>query len=257
MSNVIKNDLTKIVIFEAIAANVGSLLTPIGNPQNLYLFREWNIGFLEFINIMFPIFIIKFAILLLFIIFIFPSKEIEINTITTKKINIPLFIISLLFFIIFIIALNFNFIRYLIPIIFITFLIIKREIFLKMDWFLIITFILMFIDFNIIADISIIKNFINSFNLDFLNVMNISVILSQFMSNVPATIFMTKFSNNFEAIAYGANIAGSGFIFASLANIIAMRMLNNNKNYITFHKYSLPYFAISYGFILTLFQSFK
>jgi len=253
ISHVIKNDITKIIIFEAISANVGSLLTPIGNPQNLYLFREWHISFMDFINIMMPIFLIKFLILLLFAIIIFPLKKIEIKRINNNTIQLFLFIISFLFFIAFIVELNLNFVRYLTPIIIISFLFIKKEVLLEMDWFLILTFVLMFIDFNIIADINIVKNFINSFNLDFFNVMNISVILSQFISNVPAAIFMTQFSNNYEAIAYGSNIAGSGFILASLANIIAMRMLNDNKAYLTFHKFSLPYFFTSYGVILFLF----
>ena len=253
ISNVIKNDITKIIIFEAISANVGSLLTPIGNPQNLYLFREWHINFTDFINIMMPIFVIKFLILLLFVIIIFPLKKIEIKEIKKNNYQLFLFIISLLFFILFIVALNLNFVRYLIPIIIASFLFIKKEVLIEMDWFLIFTFILMFIDFNIIADIDIIKNIINSFDLNFFNVMNITIFLSQFMSNVPATIFMVQFSDNYEAIAYGSNIAGSGFVFASLANIIAMRMLNDNKAYLTFHKFSLPYFFTSYGIILFLF----
>jgi Na+/H+ antiporter NhaD/arsenite permease-like protein len=72
------------------------------------------------------------------------------------------------------------------------------------------------------------------------------------MSNVPATIFISQFSDNYQAIAYGVNLAGSGLIISSLANIIAVRFLNNSKGYIIYHKYGIPYFIISYIFVYLL-----
>ena len=250
IATIINNDVTKLVIFEAMATNVGSLLTPIGNPQNLYLFREWDISFLSFIQTMLPIFIIKFLILLFFVFINFSSNPIKISNIQIKKIDKNLFIHSIIFFILFIITLDIDMVRFLIPIITIWFFILKKEIFYSVDWFLLTTFILMFIDFNMIAKIDFIIHYINSFNLNFFNVMNLTILSSQIMSNVPATIFISKFSTNFEAIAFGANIAGSSLILASLANIIAIRMLNNSKHYLTFHKYSIPYFLTSYSIIL-------
>jgi len=250
LSNIIENDLNKLIFFEAISANVGSLLTPIGNPQNLYLFREWDISFFSFIHAMFPIFILKFIVLLIFVFIFFKNISIKINTITTMKIDKFLFISSIIFFITFIFSLEFDFVRFLIPILVIWFIFFKKDIFYSLDWFLIFTFILMFIDFSVISKIDFIKTFIESLNLDFFNTLNITIILSQIMSNVPSTIFMSNFSNDFLAIGYGANIAGSSLILASLANIIAVRMLNNPKEYLRFHKYSIPYFFVSYFVVI-------
>jgi len=250
ISKYIKNDLTTLVIFEAISANVGSLLTPIGNPQNLYIFKEWQISFIEFIDIMLPIFIINF--LLLFTLYVFPSKPLEICELKQPKIEPLLFFSGLIFFIIFIVSLELHLVRYIIPIIIIWFLIIKREIFFKFDYFLILTFILMFIDFNIISNIEVVKNLISSVELTSLNVFNLSVLFSQAMSNIPALIFMSKFSSDYQAIVYGTNVAGNGLVIASLANIIAIRMLNSKQAYINYHKYAIPYFLCSYISVLLL-----
>jgi len=252
ISKYIKNDLTTLVIFEAISANVGSLLTPIGNPQNLFIFREWNISFIEFIDIMSPIFIINFILLFLFTLYIFPSKRLEIGELEQPKKELLLFFSGLIFFIVFIISLELNFVRYIIPIIIVWFLVIKREVFFKFDYFLIFTFILMFIDFNIISDIEVVKTLISSVELTSLNVFNLSVLFSQAMSNIPALIFMSKFSSDYQAIVYGTNVAGNGLIIASLANIIAIRMLNSKQAYINYHKYAIPYFFISYISVLLL-----
>ena len=242
----LKNDISKLVFFEAMSANVGSMLTPIGNPQNLYLFREWNISFFDFIHTMFAIFIIKFIILIIFIFILFPNNKLQIINLKSKKRDYFLFFSSLLLFFTFIVALEINFVRFLIPIIILFYLFANIKVLKQFDYFLIITFMLMFIDFSIMAKIPYIKNIIDSINLDFFNTFNLSILLSEVMSNVPATIFISNFSKDYTAISYGVNIAGSSLVLASLANIIAIRMLKNNRYYLTFHKFSIPYFLISY-----------
>ncbi len=110
----------------------------------------------------------------------------------------------------------------------------------------------MFIDFEMLNRLESIKNLMNSIQMNFYNVLNISIILSQIISNVPAAIFMSHFSNNYLAIAYGTDIGGNGLLIGSLANIIALRFLKNPKAYIEFHKYSFPFFILSYLIILVI-----
>ncbi len=74
-SNQIKNNLTKLVIFEAIAVNVGSELTPFGNPQNIFLFRQMDISVIDFIEKMSIIFIPKFILLIIFVLVFFRKKS--------------------------------------------------------------------------------------------------------------------------------------------------------------------------------------
>jgi len=256
----IKNDISKFIIFEAIAVNVGSLLTPIGNPQNIFLFRNWGINFIDFIYLSFPLFLIKFFILTIFIFYTFPQKSLDIDQNKQQHIKVDksLFFLSIFLFICFIISMELNLVRYILVFIILLYFFINKEIFKKFDYFLILTFILMFIDFRIIANLEIIQNFIKSFDLNSnFTIFNISIILSQIISNVPATIFISEFSNNYQFIAYGANLAGTGFLIGSMANIIALRFYDNSKIYIDFHKFSIPFFIFSYLLFTILFTTLK
>jgi Na+/H+ antiporter NhaD/arsenite permease-like protein len=80
-----------------------------------------------------------------------------------------------------------------------------------------------------------------------------SGLISQFISNVPASVFVSKFSDNWFAITYGVNVGGNGLVFGSLANIIAMRLAKNKQIWLSYHKYSIPYFLITGGIIYVLF----
>jgi Na+/H+ antiporter NhaD/arsenite permease-like protein len=110
----------------------------------------------------------------------------------------------------------------------------------------------MFIDFGLVSRIESIQNLMHSFSHTFLNIFNASVIISQLISNVPTAIFMSNFSHDYTAIAYGVNIAGNGLLIGSLANVIALRFLHSSKVYIEFHKYSIPYFILSYLLVLLI-----
>jgi Na+/H+ antiporter NhaD/arsenite permease-like protein len=252
-SSQIKNDLTKLVIFEAIAVNVGSELTPFGNPQNIFLFRQMNIGIMDFIEKMSIVFIPQILLLIFFIYIFFSKKTLEIEIKQTQKTDKFLFVSSLFLFTAFIVSLEYSMVKYLLFVIVLFYLFTNyKNVFLKFDYFLILTFIIMFLDFGMLSRLETVRNVMHSVNMDFYNVFNISIALSQIISNVPAAIFMSNFSHNYVAIAYGVDIAGNGLLIGSLANIIALRFLKNTKAYIDFHKYSVPYFLLSYLLILAV-----
>ena len=256
LGNYIKGDLSKLIIFEAIAVNVGSLLTPIGNPQNLFLYRKWDVGFFNFIIDMLPLFLIMFVLLIIFTFLVFPDKKLSINLIEkTIKVDKLLLFSSITLFVLFVISMEMHFVRYFLIIVIVFYLLFKRQIFQKFDYILILTFVLMFIDFHIIANLKPVRDFIYKLDIDnFLTVFNLSVVFSQIMSNVPAAIFMGKFSNNYLAISYGVNLGGNGFLIGSLANVIALRFVKNSSIYLEFHKYSIPFFIVSYLLTVLLFN---
>jgi Na+/H+ antiporter NhaD/arsenite permease-like protein len=251
----LQNDLKKIIIFEAIAANTGSMLTPIGNPQNLFLWTQSKISFFHFIKMMLPPFSILFFMLIATIFLIFPTKKLQIKNYKNKyRVNKKLLIFSFSLFCLFILGTELK-IRHLSIIIFILYLIFFPRITKKTDYILLLIFILMFIDFKLISQINIIKKIFNTINPDnFKQIYLSSIGLSQIMSNVPATIFISQFTNNTKAIAYGVNIAGNGLLIGSLANIIALRFINDKKIYLHFHKYSIPFFILSALIILAIYQ---
>jgi Na+/H+ antiporter NhaD/arsenite permease-like protein len=104
----------------------------------------------------------------------------------------------------------------------------------------------MFIDFHLLTKIEIIKTISNDL-ISQIGVFNFSILLSQIISNVPATIFLSKFSNDWYSISYGVNLAGNGFIISSLANFIALRLSNTKNLFFEFHKYSFLFLAITYA----------
>ncbi len=257
------NDVSKIVIFEAIAVNAGSALTPIGNPQNLYLWHRWNISFFSFIAFLFPAVICLLLILFFFVFVAFPNTKITnvfVNSSNKSKddkkdiakaddnINVrkTLFSVSFVALIVYVISLELDFANLLLPVICIFYLFFYRRILLNVDWLLLFMFIIMFIDFHLIANIPFVNMAIEQINMQSSrDVFLFSGAISQLISNVPASIFVSKFSDNWLAIAYGVNVGGNGIVIASLANVIALRMLKNKKAWLTFHKYSIPYFLIT------------
>ncbi len=247
LGKIIKNDISKLIIFEAISVNVGSLLTPIGNPQNLFLWHKWNIGFVAFVSKMFPLFVILFVFLLIFAWFVFPNKKFHfsnnnINTLQNKR----LLYISMLFMIIYIVSLELNFSFFILPVIIVIYIIFYKNVVLKADWLLLIIFIIIFIVFHVLSTLPVILESVNKINLKSSgNVFLFSSLVSQIISNVPAGVFVSKFSTNWFAIAYGINVGGNGLVLSSLANIIALSLAAEKKIWIDFHKYSIPYSIIT------------
>jgi len=231
--------IAKLIIFQAFGANSGSMLTPIGNPQNIYLFHHFHQSFFHFIKIMSFPFFITFFILMIMIFLSFKNEKIELSV---KKIdyNKKLFLSSILLLLIFLVFFKIN----ILAITFITFiatLVINPKAFKEFDYFLILTFIFMFID---------IKYLINHYNIHITLNSNqkiylFSIFLSQIISNVPASIVTAHLFNNFKAIAWGVNIGGNGIIISSFANVIALRLFKYKRINILFHKYSIIFLLIT------------
>jgi len=252
----IKNDISKLVIFEVIAVNVGSALTPIGNPQNLFLWHKWGISFITFIIEMSPLITLLLTILLIFAWIVFPDKKINFSEVITddRMQKRVLFILSLAMLIIYVIFLEIKLVYLALLVVLISYLIFYRRVFLKVDWLLLLLFIVIFIDFHVISTIPIISGGVSKLNLHPAgNVFLFSAFISQSISNVPASVLVSKFSHNWLAIAYGVNVGGNGLAISSLANIIALRMTKTEKIWLNFHKYSIPFFLITGGITYVLF----
>ncbi len=248
----IKNDLSTAIIFVALAVNVGSTLTPIGNPQNIILWHKWNISFLQFAKFMLPPVLFSILLLVIFIIVTVPKKPISfIEKNSSSKYDEKLFALSATLLLVYLIAIDMHKITAVLAIVIFIYLFFYSDILLKTDWILLLTFCFIFIDFSIISQLPAVKNLVLNINLhQSANVYLFSALSSQIISNVPASVFVSQYSNNWLAIAYGVNVGGNGLIIGSMANIIALRMAKNPKIWLQFHKYSLTFFFISLFTIL-------
>ncbi len=252
LKDVSKNlECIKLIVFEAIAVNVGSTLTPIGNPQNIFLWHQWAISFGKFIYFMLPVEIIMVIILVAFVLTVFPSRVVDMETLPSKiVVKRKLLITSVSLLIGYLISTEFNLSFYALIGIFGIYCIIFTDVLKEIDWPLIILFVIMFIDLHLITDLSQVKTFFNSLDLkSWSNLFITGVITSQFISNVPAVLLLSKFSHNWEVISYGVNVGGNGIVIGSLANIIALRLANKKGSIKTFHKYSIPFLIISVAIV--------
>jgi len=253
METHIRGDLRKMVFFEALAVNAGSALTPIGNPQNIYIWHVWGASVLQFIIVMLPLTLFLLALLLIFAILVFPNKKMDIS-IKKKKIPVDsrLAYLSLSLIIILLLAMNLHVQLYLYPVIFIIYAFYGLKIYGRVDWLLLLIFILFFVDFTAIAKMPVVYGTLSAQPMGPLAVFVYSAVFSQFMSNVPAAILVSQFTNNYPLLLYGVSVGGNGTLIASLANLIALRFLRGRKAILEFHKYSIPYFVISFTVVAVL-----
>lgn len=246
-----KNDkyLAFTFIMQTIAANMGGMITPYGNPQNLYLYSHYNIPTNEFFGILF-IQAITVAILL-YICCAFISNE-KLTLRKKSKIIISknkLYIYTILF--VLVILTIFRVIPYIITffIVILTILITDRMRFKQVDYALLATFFVFFVFSGNIARIPVIKDFIASIVEK--NTLIAGIVSCQFISNVPTAIFLSKFTMNYRDLLIAVNIGSLGILISSLASLITLKefLKHQPKN---FGKYLIMFTLFNTLFLAVL-----
>ena len=231
-------DVLKIVIFQTLAANLGSSFTPMGNPQNLFIYSYYDLRPIDFLKITLPIVILAIVFLSILII---KDKKMKLkldlsDVIMENKKDVILF--SLLFVIILLSV--FHLIDYKITFIItiVTVLILNKRLFKEVDYSLLLTFTGFFIFIGNISTMDVVRNFmeniLNSEKSTFIS----SILASQIISNVPATMLLSGFTNHFKELLLGVNIGGTGTLIASLASVISYKIYtsefkDNNDRYLS------------------------
>ncbi len=245
--SMVENDLSKLLVLEAIAANAGSVLTPIGNPQNIFLWHKMDISFFEFIKKMLPLFSILILVLIIFTILLFKKKAIVKGKVEPLKKEKDLFYFSLILLVLFITAVQFDRTHIALPIVIVLYLIFFNKVSRRVDYLFIVLFIVVYIDMNLLYTLKGIKNLFSLFNVgNSIQVFIASTLSSQILSNVPATVLMTRFSKLLIPIAYGVNLGGCGIFLSSFANLIVLRLANKKGLLKEFHLISIPFFIICF-----------
>lgn len=243
-------DVLKIVIFQTLAANLGSSFTPMGNPQNLFIYSYYNLSPLDFFKITVPIVILAIVFLSTLILKDKKMKlKLDLSDVTIEnKRDVILF--SLLFGIILLSV--FHLIDYKITfgITIITVIILNKKLFKEIDYSLLITFIGFFIFIGNISTMDVVRSFmeniLNSEKSTFIS----SILASQVISNVPATMLLSGFTGHFKELLLGVNIGGMGTLIASLASVISYKIYTgefrekNDKYLRKFNLYNLLGLAI-------------
>lgn len=210
-----------VIVLQTIAANLGSMLTPVGNPQNLYLYSLSGMSLGGFIMLVLPYTAIAFVLL---IIANFTAKSSKVEYKSEKSsFSIKLTVFYTLMFLICMLTVA-NVLEYWITFAIVTasVIIINRKLLLKIDYSLLFTFIFFFI---FIGNMSSVEAFRNAVS----NILGgreilVSIASSQVISNVPAAVLLSGFTDNIKALIVGTNIGGLGTLIASMASLISYKI---------------------------------
>lgn len=212
--------LIPIVVLQTLAANLGSMLTPMGNPQNLYLYSLSGMSLGDFILLVLPYTVISFVLLIIFN-FSVKSSHIEYKAEKVSfSVKLALFY-AIMFLICMLTVVNILDYKICFVIITIVLLIFNRKSLLGVDYSLLMTFIFFFIFIGNMGNIEGFKNLI----LTLINgrEMIVSVAASQFMSNVPAAVLLSGFTTDYNNLIIGVNLGGLGTLIASMASLISYK----------------------------------
>ncbi len=235
-----------LVVLETVAANLGSMLTPIGNPQNLYLFSAFNMGMAEFIGAVLPYALLSLVLIVLSSL-LFDKGRIAVKSQGDKdRINrgkaavyACLFVLSLLTV--------FRVLPYGITlgITLAAVLLSDRKTLLKADYSLLLTFVFLFVFIGNLGRIeavsTLLKNIVTG------SEVLIGVAASQVFSNVPAALLLSGFTQNAADLLVGVNLGGLGTLIASMASLISFKLIA--KENIKSGRYLLVFTVVNVAFL--------
>lgn len=222
-----------VLTFENIAAIRGSLLMPFGSPQNLFLFTQSGIPAADFILMMLPLWIGSIFLLLLFILFLyrkdlheqieFDSSKVELQ-VDKSRAKYRFMYIALFILVIITIITRTKFWPYVTLAVALTLLVFDRKILRQTDYVLLLTFFCFFVFSSSICKNPAVSKFLSASVSGHEYIW--SMVLSQVISNVPASIVLWPFTQNLRALLYGLDSAGLCSIIGSLASVINLRLYN-------------------------------
>jgi di/tricarboxylate transporter len=248
-----KMPATKLIVFEALAVNVGSALTPIGNPQNLFIWHLSNVSLGEFVWHLLPLVAILMAALLVLTAAVFGNRPIRVRDEGPPPLDRVLLGVSLGLYAPFLIATDLHHAGWAAVAAMAVFLLVRPAALAQLDWGLLLVFVLMFIDLRLLAGLDAVRHVMLALGLDQpVNLYFAGIGASQIISNVPAAIALAEYSNDWRVISYSVNVGGFGVMVGSLANLIALRMTGDANAWRSFHAYAIPalFAAAAVGYAL-------
>ncbi len=212
-----------VIVLQTIAANLGSMATPVGNPQNLYLYDAYQLSAGQFFSVVLPLTAISFVCLFAAASFALPKKHAEqdlnderIDRVKNLMIYIALFILCLLTV--------FRLVSYIVTTVLIVTIIAltDRKLLKEIDFMLLATFVCFFVVSENLGRVETVHSFLQS--LLSRSTLLTAVGASQIISNVPAAVLLSGFADQWRELLAGVNIGGLGTPIASLASLITLKL---------------------------------
>lgn len=245
-----KKDLATVFILQNIAANLGGMLTPFGNPQNLYLYSYFSIPNGEFVRIMFAPFLLSIVLIILCCLLI-PSRRLRLDAQAGSASLPPLRTAVYLLLFALTILMVFRTLPYTIvtPCVLLAIFLLDRKALRMVDYGLLMTFVCFFTFSGNMARLDGVRSLFSA--LLEKNTLVTAALSCQFISNVPSAILLSRFTANYAPLLVGVNIGGTGTLIASLASLITFREYSAHCPGET-KRYLLRFSAFNFSFLLLL-----
>ncbi|MEF9402132.1 MULTISPECIES: anion transporter [Ralstonia solanacearum species complex] len=251
LRHVARLPVTRLIVFEALAVNAGSALTPIGNPQNLFLWHQSGLSFGGFVWQMAPMVAMLMLLLLVATWFAFPAQTIHVHSdVGAPELHKRLLLPALALYVPFLLLTDRGYPVAALAGLVVLYLIGARYVLARVDWGLLLVFVLMFIDLRLVAQLEPVRHALAMLALtEPTHLYWAGVGLSQVISNVPAAILLAEYSRDWPVMAFAVSVGGFGFMVGSLANLIALRMARDKRAWPVFHAYSIPFLVVAAGVV--------
>lgn len=224
-----------VLILQTIAANLGSMLTPIGNPQNLYLYHLADMEMGEFFLLMLPYTVIS-GVLLLIVIFVLSARKQKISVdrwLVPEKSDegakrkkemayLVLFILSIL------VVMRLLPYYLVLAAVLVTVFIMDREVLIKVDYCLLLTFVGFFVFTGNMGRLPAVRDTLQGIVAG--RELVVGILTSQVISNVPAALLLSGFTEDYRTLLLGVNIGGLGTLIASMASLISYKIYAQHYN---------------------------
>lgn len=236
----------RVITLETIAANIGSSLTPFGNPQNLFLFSFYKIPLLSFMAITAPFVIIGLFSLCILALW---HKKVPMNisipssSLVHKK---KIFFYLMLFILVILSILRILPMVYITILVVVTFLLFEKSLIKKVEYYLLGTFISFFIFIDHMIHIPFFIEKIPMILGSDYRIFTFAAIVSQGISNVPTALLFSGFTPSYKPLLLGVSVGGMGTMVASLANLIAYKFYQKKYDTAAFKKY---FYIVNFGLL--------
>lgn len=223
-----EKELIWVVVLQTVAANLGSVLTPVGNPQNLYLYSRYHLSMADFFSATLPLWLISLAVVLLLSlrlsrshVEVFLGEEPELDK---KSLSLYLLLFALC------LAVVLRLIGWyvMLPLLILVLLILDRRRLKEADFMLLLTFVCFFVFAGNLARVPAVEALLSRLLLG--RELLAGALVSQVISNVPAALLLSGFTENGRELLLGVNIGGLGTPIASLASLISLKLYSHSEH---------------------------
>jgi len=244
--------INRTVVLMTIAANLGSMLTPIGNPQNLYLYSVSGMSLSDFLLLMLPYTAASALLLFAAAFLLFKNSELSVRVTDITAPDVRWLMFYILLFVICLLGVA----DILLPWILLVLLVAANlftnpKLFKQVDYSLLLTFAAFFVFIGNMGRYPVFHDFIAGIVTG--HEQTTAILSSQVISNVPAALLLSGFTDNVRELIIGTNLGGLGTLIASMASLISYKQISDKGSYMgTFTLWNIIFLALLWGLSLLI-----